>query len=175
MPRGITDKVIERVNEIYDYMNTAVCVTESEICEKFGLSSTEAYYALNFMVDKALIEKYRIGANNVIYCTKDATLTDVYDKWLRYYVHISLKELWRIVCRNLTTFKTKYAWVTTSRLASIHTGRRKWQITETNHPKFQSALVDIIRFMLGSAVVEVKSERKTMFKIDVEKAKGRCL
>jgi hypothetical protein len=175
MPRDISDKVVKRINEIYDYMNTAICVTESEITEKFGLSSTEAYYALNLMVDKALIEKYRVGANNTIYCIRGVTLTEVYDKWLRYYVHISLKELWRIICRNVTTFKTKYAWVTVNRLVSIHAGRRKLQITENNHPKFQSALMDIIRFVLADAVVEMKNERKVMFRIDVEKAKGRCL
>jgi DNA-binding Lrp family transcriptional regulator len=175
MPRGISDKVVRRVNEIYDYMSTTLCVTESEVSVKFGLSSTEAYYVLNFMTDKGLIKKITVGTNNVIYCMKYVTPIEVYNKWLRYYVHISLEELWKIVCSNVTTFKTKYAWVTVNRLTSVHVGRRKIQIKETNYPKLQSALVDIIRYILADAVIEVKNERKTMFKIDVEKAKERCL
>jgi hypothetical protein len=175
MPRTVSDKVIRRVNEIYNYMSIVTCVTESEVSEKFNLTSTESYYTLNFMVDRALIEKYRVGTNNVVYCIKGVTLTEVYDKWLRYYVHISLKELWKIICSNVVTFKTKYAQVAISRLVNIRIGRRKQRIVKTNHPKFQSALVDIIRFILADAVIEVKNERKTVFKIDVEKAKGRCL
>ena len=174
MPRGLSYKLLERINEIDKYINSVNCVLESEISKVVGLTSTESYYALNFMVDKGLIKKYEIG-NNAVYCTKDATLADVYDKLLRYHAKMTLRELWRTICRNITTFKTKYAWVTIHRLTSVHRGRRKEPLLEVSHPKLNSALVEIIKYILADAVVEVEKRRKTMLRINVESAKRRCL
>jgi hypothetical protein len=174
MPRGLSHKLLERVNEIDKYVNSVNCVLESEISRVIGLTSTEAYYSLNFMVDKGLLKKYEVG-HNTVYCTKDATLTDVYDKLLRYHAKMTLRELWKTVCRNIATFKTKYALVTVSRLISIHRGRRKEPLLEVSHPKLNSALAEIIKYILADAVIGVEKRRKTMLRINVESAKRRCL
>ena len=174
MPRGLSHKLLERINEIDKYINSVNCVLESEISRVIGLTSTESYYALNFMVDKGLIKKYEVG-NNAVYCVKEATLADVYDKLLRYHAKTTLRELWRTVCRNITTFKTKYASVTVSRLISIHRGRRKEPLLEVNHPKLNSALMEIIKYILADAVIEIEKRRKTILRINVESAKRRCL
>ena len=77
MPRGITDRVSDRLNQVFGYIKNEICATTKQLMDTFGLTHSQVFYTLQILRDEGLIEEYIIGKLS-IWCIAGHVLNDVY-------------------------------------------------------------------------------------------------
>jgi len=96
MPKGITDKVVVRLYRIQEFIENEICVTTKQIIHEFGLTHSQAFYVLQMLKNRGLIEEHVIGKLS-IWCTAGHVLNDVYVGG----AFISVADLEHAICKIL--------------------------------------------------------------------------
>jgi hypothetical protein len=109
MPREITDKVIVRLNRILEFIENEICVTTRQVVHEFGLTHSQAFYVLQMLKNRGLIEEHVIGKLS-IWCIAGHVLNDVYVGG----AFISVTDLEHAICKILESARGRKATIRVS-------------------------------------------------------------
>jgi len=142
MPRGITDRVSDRLNQVFWYIKNEICATTKQLIDAFGLTHSQVFYTLQMLRDKGLIEEHVIGKLS-IWCIAGHVLNDVYvcDTL------ISVADLEHALCRVLENARGHKVTVRSSRIADTIAGHVH---IKPRSPLLLSYIQDMLSIMLSN-------------------------
>jgi hypothetical protein len=77
MPKGQTDRIIVRQRRIFEFIENEICVNTKQVVQAFGLTHSQAFYVLQQLRNRGLIEEHVIG-NMSIWCVAGHVVNDTY-------------------------------------------------------------------------------------------------
>jgi len=142
MPRGLTDRVIIRQGRVYKFVESEICVTTRQVIQMFGLTHSEAFYILQMLKNKGLIEEHVIGKISM-WCITGHMMNDVYVDG----VLISVSDLERAICKMIENVKgrkmtIRVSWVVDRIAEKVRVNPRQ--------PRFLSYISEMLPIMLSN-------------------------
>ena len=125
MPRGQTDKIILRQRHIFEFIEKEICVNTKQIIETFRLTHSQAFYALQMLRNRGLIEEHIIGKMS-IWCIAGHIVNDICVGG----VFISAFDMEHAMCKILENVRghkatIKVAWVADKIAEKVHVNPRQ--------------------------------------------------
>jgi hypothetical protein len=154
MPKGITDKVIVRLHSILEFIENEICVTTKQVMRVFGLTHSQAFYVLQQLRNRGLIEEHVVGKLSV-WCLAGHVLNDVHIGD----VLISIADLERAICKILENAKghkatIKISWVADKIAETINVNPRL--------PRLLNYLADMLPIMLSNVKKSIFRDAKNI-------------
>jgi hypothetical protein len=149
MPRTITDIVLTRLERTFEYIKNEICVTTKQIIDAFGLTHSQAFYVLQMLRNKGMIEEYVIGRLS-IWCIVGHVVNDVYIGDTL----ISVGNLERAICAILEKARGRKVTIRPSWVADV--------IAENVHVKSHMPL--LLSYISDMLPIMLSNVRKTVFR-----------
>jgi hypothetical protein len=149
MPRVITDIVLTRLERAFEYIKNEICITTKQIIDTFGLTHSQAFYVLQMLRNKGMMEEYVIGRLS-IWCIAGHVVNDVYIGDTL----ISVDNLERAICEILGKARGRTVTIRPSWVADI--------IAEDVHVKPRMPL--LLSYISGMLPIMLSNVKKITFK-----------
>jgi hypothetical protein len=114
MPRGTTDRVLERLEQALEYIKNEICVTTKQLIDTYGLTHSQIFYVLQILRHQGMIEEYTIGRLS-LWCVAGHAINDVYIGDAL----ISVADLERAICKILENARGHKVTIRPSWIADI--------------------------------------------------------
>jgi hypothetical protein len=154
MARGLTDKIIARQRRIYEFIENEICVNTKQVIQAFGLTHSQAFYVLQQLRNRGLIEEYVIGKLS-LWCIVGQVLNDVYVN----HAFISALDLERAICKILENAKGHKATIRVSWV--VDKIAEKVQVN-TQQPVLLAYISEMLPIMLSNVKKSTFRDAKTI-------------
>jgi hypothetical protein len=156
MPRGFTDKVIERMAQAYYIIESRGCATTATVMAELGLNHTKAYYALDMLRMHGRVVEVVLGQTS-LWCRDEETAKRAVEELVS---HVK-----RLLCNSGMRYATpvRAANLIASDKQALRAFARYVQLDKTKHQGYKPATLAFINAVLQMAFGDPMDGRRVYY------------